>query len=176
MILQDRYRLRGFGGDYEGICFYKETDSPMKLAVIDEANRTAALCDFPPSSNDNEINLEGDDCVSYSLSPQVLNDVTLMDPSPNRGFEGVACDPQGQKLYIAQEKDPMAIWQLDLVTGTFKVMIPVSSLEPWNDLVEDLAGVRKVHSGIIIFAYLSHSMPHFDIIFSNDAIPMAACI
>lgn len=148
MVLESRYRLRGFSGDYEGICLYKESGSSTKLAVIDERNRTAALCDFPSSTstnnNNNEIDLEGDDCVSYSLSADVLSNADLMDPSLNRGFEGVACDPQEQKLYIAQEKDPMAIWQLDLVTGNFEVLIPVSSREPWTDLVEDLAGVRTV--------------------------------
>lgn len=146
IMLKDRYRLRGFSGDYEGICFYQEEDSPLKLAVIDEGNRTAALCDLPSrsSNNENEIDLEGDDCVSYSLSPEVLTDVDLFeDPSNmNRGFEGVACDPQEKKLYIAQEKDPMAIWQLDLVTREFEVMIPVSSRASWTDLMEDLAGVR----------------------------------
>eukprot|EP00977_Amphora_coffeiformis_P022132 scaffold10520_cov144-Amphora_coffeaeformis.AAC.1 len=143
VMLKDRYRLRGFSGDYEGICFYQRDDEDeLLLAVIDEGNRTAALCNIPDNDSNEDIDLENSDsCVSYSLSSAVLNDATLWDPSPNRGFEGVACDAEGQKLYLAQEKDPMAIWQLDLTTGSFEVMIPVSSLSPWTDLVEDLAGL-----------------------------------
>jgi uncharacterized protein YjiK len=141
-ILQEisSYRLRGFSGDYEGICFYKEDDkSPMKLAILDERNRTAALCNFPPLSN--TIDLENEDeCVSFSLL--ATSDSNLTSLAPNQGFEGVACDPEDKKLYIAQEKNPMAIWQLDLVTGTFETLIPVSSLADWTDLVSDLAGVR----------------------------------
>jgi myo-inositol-hexaphosphate 3-phosphohydrolase len=135
------YRLRGFGGDYEGVCVFHQGNGATKLAVIDEGNRTAALCDIDTAGN--TIDLEDPtECVSYSLEADVLNNPVLMDPDINRGFEGVACNAEDQKLYIAQEKNPMAIWQLDLVTGTFDVLIAVEKLAPWTDLVEDLAGVR----------------------------------
>jgi hypothetical protein len=144
ILLQElaSYRLQGFSGDYEGICFYQEDNSPMKLAIIDERNRTAALCNFPPAFSNNTIDLESDECLSFSLSPEDLRDESLTSSAPNRGFEGVACDPEDRKLYIVQEKNPMAIWQLDLVTGVFETLIPVSSLSNWRDLVSDLAGVR----------------------------------
>ncbi|KAL3923089.1 MAG: hypothetical protein SGILL_001856 [Bacillariaceae sp.] len=145
LILETRYRVRGFSGDYEGICLYDSNGSQQQLAVIDEGNRTAALCKFPPENEDNQIDLEnGDECVSYSLSDPDPDLWNTENPEEllNRGFEGVACDPDDRKLYLAQEKNPMAIWQLDLVTGDFEVLIQVSSLEPWTDLVEDLAGVR----------------------------------
>lgn len=49
-----------------------------------------------------KLTLENDsDCISYNLVPDILNDATLMDPSLNRVFEGLACDALAQKLFIA---------------------------------------------------------------------------
>jgi hypothetical protein len=138
------YRIQGFSGDYEGICLYGDQNdetATVQLAILDERNRTAALCTFPPSDGD-RIDLEGDECISYSLSNADKADPSITSPEPNRGFEGVACDAAAQKLYIAQEKSPMTIWQLDLVTGVFDVLIPASTLDAWTDLVDDIAGVR----------------------------------
>ena len=35
----------------------------------------------------------------------------------------------------------MLLWELDLQTGEFEVMIPVESLNSWTNVVEDLAGI-----------------------------------
>lgn len=74
--------------------------------MIDEGNLTASLCNFPPLEvNEEKICLEDEECVSYSLATDVLNDGDLFNPDLNRGFEGVACDPEDQ--HLAQEKEPM---------------------------------------------------------------------
>jgi uncharacterized protein YjiK len=52
-----------------------------------------------------------------------------------------ACDPESQKLYVIQEKNPMKIWSVDLVTETFSEQIDVQGLESWTDQVTNLAGV-----------------------------------
>lgn len=56
MMLENPYRLRGFGGDCEGICFYQDANDMMKLAVIDKENRSAALCNLPDDVNDDDDN------------------------------------------------------------------------------------------------------------------------
>jgi uncharacterized protein YjiK len=52
-----------------------------------------------------------------------------------------ACDPDSQKLYVIQEKNPMKIWSVDLTTDTFSELIDVQGLASWTDQVTDLAGV-----------------------------------
>jgi uncharacterized protein YjiK len=62
-----------------------------------------------------------------------------------------ACDPESQKLYVIQEKNPMKIWSVDLVTGTFSEQIDVQGLESWSDQVTDLAGVSLL---LLLFLFL----------------------
>jgi uncharacterized protein YjiK len=52
-----------------------------------------------------------------------------------------ACDPESQKLYVIQEKNPMKIWSVDLNTDIFSTLIDVQGLESWTNQVTDLAGV-----------------------------------
>ena len=67
----------------------------------------------------------------------------------NNALLQTACHPEAGKLYVIQEKNPMRVWEVDVVTKIFKELIDVQSKTEWTSLITDIAGVRLVvHCGV----------------------------
>ncbi|MBD1585366.1 SdiA-regulated domain-containing protein [Pseudomonas typographi] len=90
-----RIALRGFG-DPEAV----EYISPGVLVISDERQQRLVRVTF----DDETQVLDAGDGQQLGLGLAV---------NGNKGFEGLAYDSQGKRLYVAKERDPMRIYEID---------------------------------------------------------------
>lgn len=89
-----RIRLNGFS-DPEAV----EALDDGRLAIVDERRRLVAVFRLEPGVD----TLDLDDLASYDLG---------FADAGNKGFEGLAWDPHGQRLLLAKERDPLGLFAL----------------------------------------------------------------
>eukprot|EP00934_Nitzschia_sp_Nitz4_P008114 Nitzschia sp. Nitz4//scaffold1_size375055//101975//103701//NITZ4_000240-RA/size375055-augustus-gene-0.668-mRNA-1//1//CDS//3329540937//8104//frame0 len=132
----------GGSSDVEGDCFYNdETNGVVKFVLLDERTRAVSICDLPSEDQDPVLYLDSMNCETLALPDDLFSDPDETSADANQGFEGVACDPANGKVYIAQEKRPMRIWQLDVATGEYSTLIDVENNSHWTDRITDIAGI-----------------------------------
>ena len=71
-----------------------------------------------------------------SVVPLVFNHQAMAEGGPNAGFEGVACDCQGNILYLAKERDPRRLLAFSLPDGRL--------LKEGDAAVSDRAGQKVI--------------------------------
>jgi len=114
LLLKHGERLIKSPFDLEGITFCNDT-----FYIVNEQVRHVLKV-----SNSRIKNL------SLNFSPIFKkNNFPLKQVSTNAGFEGIAADCKNQKLYIAQERSPRAIIQVDLVSNAVEDMFLISNEE-----------------------------------------------
>lgn len=132
----------GGSGDLEGICIYDE-----RLVIVDERERDVTICDVATTTTGgagagaDPLFKESANCRVLGLTNKQKNDPSETSAKANKGFEGVACDPDNGKLYVIQEKNPMRVWSVDVATGDYETLIDVESKADWKALVTDLSGI-----------------------------------
>eukprot|EP00549_Striatella_unipunctata_P007187 CAMPEP_0118716016 /NCGR_PEP_ID=MMETSP0800-20121206/27254_1 /TAXON_ID=210618 ORGANISM="Striatella unipunctata, Strain CCMP2910" /NCGR_SAMPLE_ID=MMETSP0800 /ASSEMBLY_ACC=CAM_ASM_000638 /LENGTH=892 /DNA_ID=CAMNT_0006622365 /DNA_START=133 /DNA_END=2811 /DNA_ORIENTATION=- len=139
--LERTVQIIGGSSDTEGSCFYyDETTQEQKYVYVDERERTVSLCDFPTrDEQDGGFLYRDSNCTTIGLTEEQA--LLQSSRSENEGFEGVACDPANQRLFVVQERRPMKIWLVDLVTESFSEFLDVEGNSAWTDLVTDLTGI-----------------------------------
>ncbi len=70
-----------------------------RLAIVDERRRLVAVFRLEPGVESVEL----DDLAHYDLG---------FPDAGNKGFEGLAWDPHGQRLLLAKERDPLGLFAL----------------------------------------------------------------
>ncbi|MGN5595005.1 SdiA-regulated domain-containing protein [Stutzerimonas nitrititolerans] len=93
-VVLRRIRLSGFA-DPEAV----EVLDDGRLAIVDERRRLVAVFRLEPGVE----SLELDDLAHYDLG---------FPDAGNKGFEGLAWDPHGQRLLLAKERDPLGLFAL----------------------------------------------------------------
>ncbi len=93
-VVLRRIRLSGFS-DPEAV----EVLDDGRLAIVDERRRLVAVFRLEPGVE----SLELDDLAHYDLG---------FPNAGNKGFEGLAWDPHGQRLLLAKERDPLGLFAL----------------------------------------------------------------
>lgn len=93
-VVLRRIRLSGFA-DAEAV----EVLDDGRLAIVDERRRLVAVFRLEPGVE----SLELDDLAHYDLG---------FPDAGNKGFEGLAWDPHGQRLLLAKERDPLGLFAL----------------------------------------------------------------
>ena len=93
-VVLRRIRLSGFS-DPEAV----EVLDDGRLAIVDERRRLVVVFRLEPGVE----NLELDDLAHYDLG---------FPNAGNKGFEGLAWDPHGQRLLLAKERDPLGLFAL----------------------------------------------------------------
>lgn len=93
-VVLRRIRLSGFS-DPEAV----EVLDDGRLAIVDERRRLVAVFRLEPGVE----SLELDDLAHYDLG---------FPDAGNKGFEGLAWDPLGQRLLLAKERDPLGLFAL----------------------------------------------------------------
>ena len=138
-----KFTILGATADTEGSCFYVDQETGItKIAILDEGSRSVALCDVPAEEiQDAKIYRDSSNCRVLGMTEEMMADPLTTSENPNKGFEGVACDPWNKKLYVAQEEEPRRIFSVDVETGAFQVIIDIENNPAWSGLVSDLSGV-----------------------------------
>ncbi|MHB0807194.1 SdiA-regulated domain-containing protein [Stutzerimonas nitrititolerans] len=93
-VVLRRIHLSGFA-DPEAV----EVLDDGRLAIVDERRRLVAVFRLDPGVE----SLELDDLAHYDLG---------FPDAGNKGFEGLAWDPHGQRLLLAKERDPLGLFAL----------------------------------------------------------------
>lgn len=93
-VVLRRIHLSGFA-DPEAV----EVLDDGRLAIVDERRRLVAVFRLDPGVE----SLELDDLAHYDLG---------FPDAGNKGFEGLAWDPLGQRLLLAKERDPLGLFAL----------------------------------------------------------------
>jgi len=93
-VVLRRIRLSGFA-DPEAV----EVLDDGRLAIVDERRRLVVVFRLEPGVE----SLELDDLANYDLG---------FPNAGNKGFEGLAWDPHGQRLLLAKERDPLGLFAL----------------------------------------------------------------
>ncbi|WP_312520221.1 SdiA-regulated domain-containing protein [Stutzerimonas nitrititolerans] len=93
-VVLRRIRLSGFA-DPEAV----EVLDDGRLAIVDERRRLVVVFRLEPGVE----SLELDDLAHYDLG---------FPNAGNKGFEGLAWDPHGQRLLLAKERDPLGLFAL----------------------------------------------------------------
>lgn len=93
-VVLRRIALTGFS-DPEAV----EALDDGRLAIVDERRRLVAVFRLEPGVE----SLELDDLASYDLG---------FAEAGNKGFEGLAYDTAGQRLYVAKERNPVRIYEI----------------------------------------------------------------
>jgi len=93
-VVLRRIRLSGFA-DPEAV----EVLDDGRLAIVDERRRLVAVFRLEPGVE----SLELDDLAHYDLG---------FPDAGNKGFEGLAWDPHGQRLLLAKERGPLGLFAL----------------------------------------------------------------
>ncbi|WP_461536006.1 SdiA-regulated domain-containing protein [Spongorhabdus nitratireducens] len=70
-----------------------------RFLVTDERIQSVIQIEIPPQASS----------ISYDQFPQVQ---VATSASGNKGFEGIAWNPASQKVWVAKERDPMALYQI----------------------------------------------------------------
>jgi len=108
-VVLRRVRLTGFS-DPEAV----EALGDGRLAIVDERRRLVAVFRLAPGVE----SLDLDDLALYDLG---------FDDAGNKGFEGLAWNPQTQRMLLAKERDPQGLFELpfpgeDGAAGVLKVV------------------------------------------------------
>ncbi|WP_312234538.1 SdiA-regulated domain-containing protein [Stutzerimonas nitrititolerans] len=93
-VVLRRIHLSGFA-DPEAV----EVLDDGRLAIVDERRRLVAVFRLEPGVESVEL----DDLAHYDLG---------FPDAGNKGFEGLAWDPLGQRLLLAKERDPLGLFAL----------------------------------------------------------------
>ncbi|WP_312244782.1 SdiA-regulated domain-containing protein [Stutzerimonas nitrititolerans] len=93
-VVLRRIHLSGFA-DPEAV----EVLDDGRLAIVDERRRLVAVFRLEPGVESVEL----DDLAHYDLG---------FPDAGNKGFEGLAWDPHGQRLLLAKERDPLGLFAL----------------------------------------------------------------
>ncbi len=93
-VVLRRIRLTGFS-DPEAV----EALDDGRLAIVDERRRLVAVLNPEP------------ELESIELDDLAIHDLGFPDAG-NKGFEGLAWDPLGQRLLLAKERDPLGLFAL----------------------------------------------------------------
>ncbi|MBA1186100.1 SdiA-regulated domain-containing protein [Stutzerimonas nitrititolerans] len=93
-VVLRRIHLSGFA-DPEAV----EVLDDGRLAIFDERRRLVAVFRLEPGVESVEL----DDLAHYDLG---------FPDAGNKGFEGLAWDPHGQRLLLAKERDPLGLFAL----------------------------------------------------------------
>ena len=93
-VVLRRIRLSGFA-DPEAV----EVLDDGRLAIVDERRRLVAVFRLEPGVE------------SIELDDLAIHDLGFPDAG-NKGFEGLAWDPLGQRLLLAKERDPLGLFAL----------------------------------------------------------------
>lgn len=86
----------------------------------------------------------------------------LKKVATNAGFEGITADCKRNKLYIAQERSPRAIIQVDLKTNTVEDMFLISNKET-KDGSEDFADLHFEDDHLYLLKRNSHEITKYSL-------------
>ncbi|QIB50005.1 SdiA-regulated domain-containing protein [Pseudomonas sp. OIL-1] len=101
-----RHPLHGFD-DVEGVVHLGDG----QLAVVEERRQTLVVMPVPESSGV----LERKDFAQLRVE---------LYPEDNNEYEGLAYDPANDRLYIAKERDPMRLYQINDFTNDLSQRLP----------------------------------------------------
>ncbi len=122
--------LDGFN-DTEGIVYI----SGDTYAISEERKREIVFVEIPLGDQDSEVVFDEENIISLTNIP--CEDEGTVDEDCNQGLEGLSYDAVNDILYVAKEKDPMAVYAINNPLGRIGDSFAPNELFDLQDLSGD---------------------------------------